>query len=62
MPKSLQATITAADNLWNEYHKYRKVQLTYFADQTLVNLNKLRDQGKDLERAADKYQKERDIK
>lgn len=62
MPKSLQAQITAADNLWNEYHKYRKVQLKYFGNQTIKNLNDLRDQGKMLEFAADKYQKERDIK
>lgn len=62
MPKSLQATITAADVMYNEYAAYKKIQTTYFNDQTLVNLNKLRDQGKMLDHAAQKYKKERDTK
>lgn len=62
MPKSIQATIAAADELYNEYEVYRKIQVEYFGDQTLVNLNKLRDQGRVLEYAARKYKKERDAK
>lgn len=60
--KSVQATITAADALYNEYEAYKKVQTKYFGDQTQVNLNKLREHGKMLEHAAQKYKKERDAK
>lgn len=62
MAKSIQATITAADNFLNEYDEYKKVQTRYFADQTKVNLIKLQDQGKMLDIVAGKFRKERNEK
>lgn len=60
--KSIQKTITAADAMLDQYKIYRRIQLTYFADQTAHNLAELRYAGKMLEHLAGVYEKERNEK
>lgn len=57
--RSVQKTITAADNFLDRWNNYRRIQKIYFADQTTENLDLLRTEGKFTDMAAAEYEKER---
>lgn len=62
MAKSIQELITTWTECHREYDLYKKIQLEYFIDQTQVNLNKLRAQGKTLDHVMQKAKKLLDAK